>query len=77
MIIFHNLPCLPLPLSSVVFYAWGGGGFWQGLLTILIFSILSIPQARLACTTSWVSNPGETVQLLDELDALENDVISK
>ncbi|KKZ68822.1 IMP-specific 5'-nucleotidase 1 [[Emmonsia] crescens] len=34
-------------------------------------------KARLACTTSWVSNPGETVQLLDELDALENDVISK
>ncbi|KAG5301902.1 IMP-specific 5'-nucleotidase [Histoplasma ohiense] len=34
-------------------------------------------KARLACTTSWVSNPGETVQLLDELDALENEDISK
>ncbi|EER28523.1 IMP-specific 5'-nucleotidase family protein [Coccidioides posadasii C735 delta SOWgp] len=28
-------------------------------------------KARLACTTAWVSNPGETVQLLDELAALE------
>ncbi|KLJ12315.1 IMP-specific 5'-nucleotidase 1 [Blastomyces silverae] len=33
-------------------------------------------KARLACTTSWVSNPGETVQLLDELDELANDIIS-
>lgn len=24
-------------------------------------------KARLACTTSWIANPGETVQLLDEL----------
>ncbi|EZF28720.1 hypothetical protein H101_07600 [Trichophyton interdigitale H6] len=28
-------------------------------------------KARLACTTAWISNPGETVQLLDELAALE------
>ncbi|WEW59202.1 IMP 5'-nucleotidase [Emydomyces testavorans] len=28
-------------------------------------------KARLACTTAWVSNPGETVQLLDELAVLE------
>ncbi|EEH21426.2 hypothetical protein PABG_03642 [Paracoccidioides brasiliensis Pb03] len=31
-------------------------------------------KARLACTTSWVSNPAETVQLLDELNALEHDM---
>ncbi|PGG99020.1 IMP-specific 5'-nucleotidase 1 [Helicocarpus griseus UAMH5409] len=30
-------------------------------------------KARLACTTAWVSNPGETVQLLDELDELERE----
>ena len=24
-------------------------------------------QARLACTTAWIANPAETVQLLDEL----------
>ncbi|EFE38988.1 hypothetical protein TRV_06351 [Trichophyton verrucosum HKI 0517] len=28
-------------------------------------------KARLACTTAWISNPGETVQLLDELAVLE------
>ena len=26
-------------------------------------------KARLACTTAWIANPGETVQLLDELSA--------
>ena len=24
-------------------------------------------QARLACTTAWIANPAETVQLLDEI----------
>lgn len=26
-------------------------------------------QARLACTTAWIANPAETVQLLDELES--------
>ncbi|KAI1925274.1 IMP 5'-nucleotidase [Ophidiomyces ophidiicola] len=30
-------------------------------------------KARLACTTAWISSPGETVQLLDELAALEGE----
>ena len=29
-------------------------------------------KARLACTTAWIANPGETVQLLDELSAHES-----
>ena len=27
-------------------------------------------KARLACTTAWIANPAETVQLLDEIDEL-------
>lgn len=27
-------------------------------------------QARLACTTAWIANPSETVQLLDEIHML-------
>ena len=28
-------------------------------------------KARLACTTAWIANPAETVQLLDEMAELE------
>jgi IMP and pyridine-specific 5'-nucleotidase len=28
-------------------------------------------KARLACTTAWIANPGETVQLLDEIGELD------
>jgi IMP and pyridine-specific 5'-nucleotidase len=28
-------------------------------------------QFRLACTTAWIANPGETVQLLDEIAELD------
>lgn len=28
-------------------------------------------KARLACTTAWIANPGETVQLLDEIAELD------
>ncbi|KAK2802881.1 IMP 5'-nucleotidase [Onygenales sp. PD_10] len=31
-------------------------------------------KARLACTTAWISSPSETVQLLDELDLLEDEM---
>jgi len=26
-------------------------------------------KARLACTTAWIANPAETVQLLDEVES--------
>ena len=32
-------------------------------------------KARLACTTAWIANPGETVQLLDELSAHSHDLM--
>lgn len=28
-------------------------------------------KARLACTTAWIANPAETVQLLDEITELD------
>lgn len=30
-------------------------------------------KARLACTTAWIANPSETVQLLDEITQLSAD----
>ena len=35
---------------------------------------MMVIQARLACTTAWIASPTETVQLLDEISQLAEDM---